>query len=551
MAIFNNMSITNKGQVLYAKAQAGQELHFTKMMVGSGNLDTRNPAILSALIEPKFDVGIQKITPNTELKTATISGTISNSGVTEATYICEIGLFAEDPDEGEILYAYGTAGQYGDYYAPESMGPFSWNYQINAAIGNAANVTVELSNLTYDYGVFNTNTTFLKLSGGNQKEINKNIDTLIANLYKLSEGTVYPVNASGTNDYTGIITGLTEYKEPLALAVKIPNDSTDVCTININGLGAKAILKANGNVVTNMKANSIYTVRYNGTNFILQGEGGSGNATAADILAGKTASTDAGDIVGTMANNPAQTNANSIGINNNNAYIRIPKGAYLNSAWEDFPEIVAPYSMIANAVGVNANAIVSGNSMLGVNGNIPNRGESQNAGGFGEGGDYYAMNNIPWGYYPSSNNGWAPEIRISKDIVRNHLGIIANKIVSGQSIAGVAGSASIASLGGYKMIIGEVVPTKGNVNGYGGTYIELSNLGFYPRYAIVHKCKDGNGDESYTAVLTVMAEDKIFMYQNSDGALSIFSSVRSQGYIKIPTCYYNTNLTVRYIIFGN
>lgn len=309
MAIFNNMSITNEGQVLYAKAQAGQELHFTKMMVGSGNLDTRNPATLTALIKPKFDVGIQEITPNTELKTATISGTINNSGVTEATYICEIGLFAQDPDEGEILYAYGTAGQYGDYYAPASMGPFSWNYQINAAIGNAANVTIELSNLTYDYGVFNTNTAFLRLTGGNQKEINKSIDTFIDNLYKLSEGTVYPVNASGTNDYTGIITGLKEYKEPLALAVKIPNDSTGACTININGLGAKAILKANGNAVTNLKANSIYTMRYNGTNFILQGEGGSGNATAADILAGKTAGTDAGDIVGTMPNN-GEINAN-------------------------------------------------------------------------------------------------------------------------------------------------------------------------------------------------------------------------------------------------
>ena len=309
MAIFNNMSITNEGQVLYAKAQAGQELHFTKMMVGSGNLDTRNPATLTALIKPKFDVGIQEITPNTELKTATISGTINNSGVTEVTYICEIGLFAQDPDEGEILYAYGTAGQYGDYYAPASMGPCSWNYQINAAIGNAANVTIELSNLTYDYGVFNTNTAFLRLTGGNQKEINKSIDTFIDNLYKLSEGTVYPVNASGTNDYTGIITGLKEYKEPLALAVKIPNDSTGACTININGLGAKAILKANGNAVTNLKANSIYTMRYNGTNFILQGEGGSGNATAADILAGKTAGTDAGDIVGTMPNN-GEINAN-------------------------------------------------------------------------------------------------------------------------------------------------------------------------------------------------------------------------------------------------
>ncbi|MDU4846126.1 hypothetical protein [Clostridium sp.] len=323
MAIFNNMSITNKGQVLYAKAQAGQELHFTKMMVGSGKIDSRNPATLTTLIEPKFDVGIQEITPNTELKTATISGTINNSGVAEATYICEIGLFAQDPDEGEILYAYGTAGQYGDYYAPASMGPFSWNYQINAAIGNSSNVTIELSNLTYDYGVFNTNTNFLKLTGGNQKEINKNIDTLIANLYKLSEGAVYPVNASGTNDYTGIITGLKEYKEPLALAVKIPNDSTGACTININGLGAKAILKANGNAVTNLKANSIYTMRYNGTNFILQGEGGSGNATASDILAGKTASTDAGDIVGTMPNRGSLDKVLSL-----NETFNLPAGYY-------------------------------------------------------------------------------------------------------------------------------------------------------------------------------------------------------------------------------
>ncbi|WP_061343004.1 hypothetical protein [Clostridium botulinum] len=179
MAIFNNMSLTNKGQILYAKAQSGIKLRFTKMMVGSGDIDSRNPSTLLALINPQFDIGIQSITPNTELKTATISGTINNEKVNEAIYICEIGLFAEDPDEGEILYAYGTAGKYGDYYAPASQGAYSWNYQINAAIGNAANVTVELSNLSYDYAVINSNQNFEVISGGNQKEINKSIDNKI------------------------------------------------------------------------------------------------------------------------------------------------------------------------------------------------------------------------------------------------------------------------------------------------------------------------------------------------------------------------------------
>ncbi|KIN80966.1 tail protein [Clostridium botulinum] len=170
------MAITNQGMALYAKAQAGQEIHFTKMQVGSGLIETQNPVTLLALLDPKLDVPITSITANSEMKSATIIGNITNKDVTEATYICELGLFAKDPDEGEILYGYVSAGQYGDYYAPEAQGPYSWQYEINAAIGNAANVTAEVSRLNWDHSVINSNKTFLHLTGGNQKEINKSID---------------------------------------------------------------------------------------------------------------------------------------------------------------------------------------------------------------------------------------------------------------------------------------------------------------------------------------------------------------------------------------
>ncbi|NFM72826.1 phage tail protein [Clostridium botulinum] len=172
------MAITNQGMALYAKAQAGQEIHFTKMQVGSGLIETQNPVTLLALLDPKLDVPITSITANPEMKSATIIGNITNKDVTEATYICELGLFAKDPDEGEILYGYVSAGQYGDYYAPEAQGPYSWQYEINAAIGNAANVTAEVSRLNWDHSVINSNKTFLHLEGGNQKEINKSIDNL-------------------------------------------------------------------------------------------------------------------------------------------------------------------------------------------------------------------------------------------------------------------------------------------------------------------------------------------------------------------------------------
>ena len=84
-----------------------------------------------------------------------------------------------------------------------------------------------------------------------------------------------------------------------------------------------------------------------------------------------------------------------------------------------------------------------------VNGTMPNRGEYQTAGGVGSGDDYIAFNKIPYGYYPQSSNGWAPEIRAKKSAVANHIGLTANKIVAGNTICGVAGTATIQSLGGY------------------------------------------------------------------------------------------------------
>jgi hypothetical protein len=88
----------------------------------------------------------------------------------------------------------------------------------------------------------------------------------------------------------------------LAICAKINTQNTGSSSINVNGLGAKSILDSKGNAMTvgKLKANTPYTMRYNGENFILQGEGASGNATASDLLSGKTASTDAGDIVGAL-----------------------------------------------------------------------------------------------------------------------------------------------------------------------------------------------------------------------------------------------------------
>jgi hypothetical protein len=95
----------------------------------------------------------------------------------------------------------------------------------------------------------------------------------------------------------------TSYVDQMGVVLTINADSTGASTINVNGLGAKPIKKANGNDVTNLKANGVYTLRYNLAtgNFILQGEGGEyGTALASDVRNTKTFGDDNGIEQGTL-----------------------------------------------------------------------------------------------------------------------------------------------------------------------------------------------------------------------------------------------------------
>lgn len=116
--------------------------------------------------------------------------------------------------------------------------------------------------------------------------------------------------ASGTNTYVANITGITTLKEGFTLRIKFTNANTNASTLNVNGLGAKSILKGNGSILSsgNIKAGQICNLVYGGSNFQLLGEGGEyGTATASDVLSGKTVGTDNGVIEGTIPSKGAST----------------------------------------------------------------------------------------------------------------------------------------------------------------------------------------------------------------------------------------------------
>lgn len=114
MAAFPKMTLTNAGQALQTKVLAGETLTFTRIALGDGQLNGQPIAPLTALISQKATVEVDSVrVVNTT--TAQVAGVFSNADISTGFWWRETGVFAQDPDVGEILYGYTNAGDAGDY----------------------------------------------------------------------------------------------------------------------------------------------------------------------------------------------------------------------------------------------------------------------------------------------------------------------------------------------------------------------------------------------------------------------------------------------------
>lgn len=100
--------LTKLGETLHAKVEAGETLTLTRMQLGSGKAESvADYYDRSTLFESKNDVEIQTITPDItgDKSICKVTGTLMNESVDEGYQARELGIFAKDPDSGEILYA--------------------------------------------------------------------------------------------------------------------------------------------------------------------------------------------------------------------------------------------------------------------------------------------------------------------------------------------------------------------------------------------------------------------------------------------------------------
>lgn len=147
MAEFNKLTITNKGQALMSKIIAGSgNIEFTKVSASSNIYTESQILALTSLANVKQTVAISRITRINNVSVQ-IEAAMENSKLTSGYNMNSIGLYAKDPDDGEILYAVASVASYdkGAYMPPFNGLTASGAYfKLTTTVSNSDNVSLEV-----------------------------------------------------------------------------------------------------------------------------------------------------------------------------------------------------------------------------------------------------------------------------------------------------------------------------------------------------------------------------------------------------------------------
>jgi hypothetical protein len=145
MAEFGSFVITTKGQALMAKLIASTgTTNFTAIKTSSTVYTQGQLEALTALTNIKQSTDISSI-ERINGSSVNIKGALNNTALVTGYTVNTIGLYAIDPDEGEILYAVAraiTAGYMPPYNSITSSGIL---FDFVVTVGNATNVTVTIN----------------------------------------------------------------------------------------------------------------------------------------------------------------------------------------------------------------------------------------------------------------------------------------------------------------------------------------------------------------------------------------------------------------------
>lgn len=138
MANWTSGILTNRGRDLQLKVEAGEKLKMTRFKLGDGMETTAEAADLNDLIGAKIAFGITGIERLGTL--CKFTGVVTNTAVSAGFRAREWGLFAEDPDLGEILYMIALDDRPDYIAAQDAVLNSTITYALNVDISQASKI---------------------------------------------------------------------------------------------------------------------------------------------------------------------------------------------------------------------------------------------------------------------------------------------------------------------------------------------------------------------------------------------------------------------------
>ena len=143
MADFNNLALTANGIKALLSAQAGKTLKLTKIGMGSG-ATTESILNLTNMVTPEVMIPISEKKINDESGYLAIVAKMTNKDISEGFYWRETGLFFEDENGNDVLFAYACVveDQY-DYVPAYSDKRYVKHVRIANILTDSANIEIK------------------------------------------------------------------------------------------------------------------------------------------------------------------------------------------------------------------------------------------------------------------------------------------------------------------------------------------------------------------------------------------------------------------------
>ena len=145
MAQFTQLITTQKGQALIAKMLSGaNNIKFSQVAVSDEVYELNQLESLTEILNIKQNVLVSKISRLNET-TVKVEAAVNNDDLKVGYYMRTIGLYALDPDDGEILHAVSIETSGNCYIPPYNGVAASGAYlKLITTVGNAENISLEV-----------------------------------------------------------------------------------------------------------------------------------------------------------------------------------------------------------------------------------------------------------------------------------------------------------------------------------------------------------------------------------------------------------------------